>query len=58
MNKAGILLLLFIAVTGCAASQGERSSSDFSGERIGVRVPVLRIVYSANTNGRFRPEAG
>lgn len=59
MNRLGALLLLLIAaLAGCASSGNGESAPEYLKERSKIRVPVLRIVYSANTNGRFQPEAG
>ena len=58
MNKAGIVLLLLIIMAGCTASKNGRTDAKmFEGQNQGS-FPVLRIVYSANTYGQFKPEAG
>ena len=59
MNKVGaFLLFLLFATTGCVAGHPEPSVTEFSAHYATAPVPVLRIVYSANTNGQFQPEAG
>ncbi len=58
MNKAGIIFLLLIVMAGCTASKNGRTAAKiFEGQNQGSN-PVLRIVYSANTYGQFKPEAG
>lgn len=59
MNKTGILIFFLLCVTaGCAAHRAEPPVTEFSTRHATVPIPVLRIVYSANTNGQFQPEAG